>query len=51
MIGGVLGAVERDKPLRAFLDSDPEAALRILTGTRSRVQQGMAGALSAGPSP
>ena len=51
VIGGVLGAVERDKPLRAFLDSDPEAALRILTGTRSRVQQGMAGALSAGPSP
>ena len=45
VIGGVLGAVERDKPLRAFLDSDPEAALRILTGTRSRVQQGMAGAL------
>jgi AcrR family transcriptional regulator len=45
VIGGVLGAVERDKPLRAFLESDPEAALRILTGTRSRVQRGMAGAL------
>jgi AcrR family transcriptional regulator len=45
VISGVLGAVERDKPLRAFLESDPEAALRILTGTRSRVQRGMAGAL------
>lgn len=45
VIGGVFGAVERDKPLRAFVESDPEAALRILTGTRSRVQRGMAGAL------
>jgi len=45
VIGRVLDAVERDKPLRAFLESDPEAALRILTGTRSRVQRGMAGAL------
>jgi AcrR family transcriptional regulator len=45
VIGGVLQAIERDKPLRAFLESDPEAALRILTGTRSRVQRGMAGAL------
>lgn len=45
VIGGVLRAVERDQPLRAFLGSDPEAALRILTGARSRVQRGMAGAL------
>jgi AcrR family transcriptional regulator len=45
VIGGVLGAVERDGPLRAFLESEPEAALRILTGGRSVVQQGMAGAL------
>jgi AcrR family transcriptional regulator len=49
VIGGVLESVlesvQRDKPLRAFLESDPEAALRILTGTRSTVQQGMAGAL------
>ena len=45
VIGGVLEAIERDKPLRAFLESDPEAALRILTGTRSRVQRGLAGAL------
>ncbi len=45
VVGGVLAAVERDKPLRAFLESDPEAALRILAGTRSTVQKGMSGAL------
>jgi AcrR family transcriptional regulator len=45
VIGGVLGVVERDKPLRAFLESEPEAAMRILTGTRSTVQRGMARAL------
>jgi AcrR family transcriptional regulator len=45
VIGGVLGAIERDKPLRVFLESDPEAALRILTGIRSTVQQGMTEAL------
>lgn len=45
VVAGVLRAAERDKPLRVFLESDPEAALRILTGTRSVVQRGMAGAL------
>lgn len=45
VIGGVLGAVEADRPLRAFLESDPEAAMRILTGTHSTVHRGMAGAL------
>jgi AcrR family transcriptional regulator len=45
VIGGVLRAAERDRPLHAFLESDPEAALRILTGTRSMVQRGMAGTL------
>jgi AcrR family transcriptional regulator len=45
MIAGVLHSIEQDGPLRAFLESDPEAALRILTGTRSIVQRGMAGAL------
>ena len=45
VIGGALEAIERDKPLRAFLESESEAALRILTGTRSKVQRGMAGAL------
>jgi AcrR family transcriptional regulator len=45
VIAGVLHAIERDGPLRSLLESDPEAALRILTGTRSTVQRGMAGAL------
>ena len=44
-IGGVLQAIERDKSLRTLLESDPETALRLLTGTRSAVQQGMVAAL------
>jgi AcrR family transcriptional regulator len=47
VIAGVLHAVEGDRPLRSLLESDPEAALRILTGTRSTVQRGMAAALEA----
>ncbi len=45
VITGVLHSIERDRPLRTFLESDPEAALRMLTGPRSTVQRGMAGAL------
>ena len=45
VIGGVLRAIARDRPLRAFLESDPEAALRLLTGSRSTVHRGMASAL------
>ena len=45
VIGGVLRAIARDRPLRAFLESDPETALRLLTGARSTVHQGMASAL------
>jgi AcrR family transcriptional regulator len=45
VIGGVLGAIATDRPLREFLESDPETALRLLTGTRSTVHQGMATAL------
>lgn len=45
VIGGVLRAIARDRPLRAFLESDPETALRLLTGTRSTVHQGMTCAL------
>ena len=45
VIGGVLRAIARDRPLRAFLASDPETALRLLTGTRSTVHRGMASAL------
>ena len=45
VIGGVLRAIARDRPLRAFLRSDPETALRLLTGSRSTVHRGMAGTL------
>jgi AcrR family transcriptional regulator len=45
VIVGVLRSIERDRALRAFVETDPEAALRILTGTRSTVQRGMSGAL------
>jgi AcrR family transcriptional regulator len=45
VIGGVLRAIARDRPLRAFLESDPETALRLLTGSRSTVHQGMTSAL------
>jgi AcrR family transcriptional regulator len=45
VIGGVLRAIATDGPLRAFLASDPETALRLLTGTRSTVHRGMATAL------
>jgi AcrR family transcriptional regulator len=45
LIGGVLRGIGADRPLRVFLESDPETALRILTGTRSAVHTGMVGAL------
>lgn len=45
VIGGVLRAIATDRPLRAFLQSDPETALRLLTGARSTVHRGMASVL------
>ncbi|HEY6314612.1 MAG TPA: QsdR family transcriptional regulator [Streptosporangiaceae bacterium] len=45
LIGGALHAIGQDRPLRTFLESDPETALRILTGRRSTVHRGMAVAL------
>ena len=45
MITKVLGRIEVDRPLHAFLASDPEVALRICTGTQSRCQQGMTATL------
>ncbi len=45
VIGGVLRSIERDRPLRAFLDCDPDTALRILTGGRSQAAHGMTSAL------
>ena len=45
VIGGVLTGISTDRPLRAFLESDPETALRLLTGTGSAVHSGTIGAL------
>ena len=45
VIGGALRVIGTDRPLRVFLESDPETALRILTGTRSTVHRGMVQAL------
>ncbi len=45
VVGGVLRSIERDRPLRAFLEGDPETALRLLTGGRSRAARGMTSAL------
>lgn len=47
MVAAILRAVEADRALRAFLETDPEAAMRILTGARSTVQRGMIAALEA----
>jgi AcrR family transcriptional regulator len=47
VIGAVLRAVQGDRALRAFLEADPETALRILTGTRGTVQAGMTRALES----
>src|SRR5262250_1932090 len=33
--GGVLRAIGADRPVRMFLEADPENALRVLTGRRS----------------
>jgi AcrR family transcriptional regulator len=45
VIAGVLHAIGADHPVRMFLESDPETALRLLTGRGSTVHQGMAKAL------
>jgi AcrR family transcriptional regulator len=45
VIGGSMRVIGTDRPLRVFLESDPETALRILTGTRSAVHRGTAQAL------
>src|SRR5580692_3319041 len=45
VIAGVLRAIGADRPVRMFLEADPETALRLLTGPRSTVHQGMADAL------
>ena len=45
VIAGVLRGIGADRPVRMFLESDPETALRVMTGTRSTVHQGMAAVL------
>jgi len=45
VVGGVVRAIGADRPVRMFLESEPETALRVLTSSRSRVHQGMAAAL------
>ena len=44
-VSGVLRAIAHDRSLRSYLESDPEGALRLLTGTHSAVHQGMVTAL------
>lgn len=46
VVAGSLRAIEQDKPLRAFIESEPDAALRILTGSRSLAGHGMTAALA-----
>jgi AcrR family transcriptional regulator len=45
VIAGVLRGIGADRPVRMFLESDPETALRVMTGTRSTVHHGMAAVL------
>jgi AcrR family transcriptional regulator len=45
VVGGVLRGIESDEPLRAFIRSDPDAALRILTGRHSVTAAGLTAAL------
>jgi AcrR family transcriptional regulator len=45
VIGRVVRAIGADRPVRTFLESEPETALRVLTGSRSTVHQGVAAAL------
>jgi AcrR family transcriptional regulator len=45
VVGGVLRGVEADEPLRVFIQSDPDTALRILTGRRSATASGLTAAL------
>jgi len=46
VVAGALRGIERDVPLRAFIESEPDAALRILTGSRSLAGHGVAAALA-----
>jgi AcrR family transcriptional regulator len=45
VIGGMLRAIEGDRPLRFLIEADPDTALRILTGGGSVTAAGMTGAM------
>ena len=45
VVGGVVRGIGADRAVRMFLESEPETALRVLTGSRSTVHRGMAAAL------
>jgi len=45
VVGGALRAIAQDQPLRSFIESDTETALRILTGSRSTAARGVVTAL------
>jgi AcrR family transcriptional regulator len=45
VIAGVLRGIGADRPVRMFLESDPETALRVMTGTRGTVHQGITAVL------
>ncbi|MFY9892333.1 MAG: QsdR family transcriptional regulator [Streptosporangiaceae bacterium] len=45
VVGGALRDIAADRPLRRFIESDPDTALRILTGGRSAAAAGMTTAL------
>jgi hypothetical protein len=47
VVAGALRAIERDRPLRTFIESEPDVARRILTGSRSLAGRGMATALAS----
>lgn len=46
VVAGALRAIERDRPLRTFIDAEPDVALRILTGSRSVTGHGIVTALA-----
>ena len=47
VVAGGLRAIERDRALRALIESEPDVALRILTGSRSVAGRGMTMALAS----
>ena len=46
VVAGALRAIERDRPLHAFIEADADVALRILIGSRSLAGRGMTAALA-----